>query len=257
MSTFQQHRCGHCHISYSYQTSGYGGIQDHNHPNYCQTCAQVVEKAIRAALKPVPVLFDKEWRPTQDIAIAELDRIDAENIAKASAKGGFPVSRALAPLFDMERPGNVHHQKIVSTNGCTYRYEWWTDEGVEHGIVYLECEVEVATGKVTGPWSQRGYWKTPPTFYTPGPKPPRKPPTHEFKAKPMTAPSTSIFFMQSYPLISGEGNSLKDMVPIDDEAFLKHVDEAQAKLPEPLPDGVLPVYNEHPTTPKSDEDEPK
>lgn len=218
MSTFQSKRCEHCGTTYSYQTSGYGGLQGNNHPGYCQACAEVVEKAIRAALEPVPVLYDRAWRPTQDITIAELDRLDEERIAATKAKGGFPVSRVLAPLFDLERPGNVQHQKIVSTDGRTYRYEWWTDEGVEHGVVYLECEVEVATGKVVGPWSLTDHWKTPPTFYTPGPKPPRKPPTHEFVSKPfgLADPRLLKFFERNQSLADAK---------IDSDAFLAEDDE--------------------------------
>ena len=170
MPTFNQHRCTHCGTSYAYQTSGYGSLQDHNNPTYCPPCAVVVEKALRAALDPVPVLFERSWRPTQDITIAEIDLLDAERVARIRAGGGIPTWRVMSPLFDLERPGNVQHQKFLCHDGRTYRYEWWTDEGVDHGVVYIECKEEIATGDVVGPWSPSDYWKTPPTFYTPGPK---------------------------------------------------------------------------------------
>ena len=224
MSTFQSKRCGHCGTPYAYQTSGYGGIQDHNSSSYCQTCAEIVEKAIRAALEPVPERFEHDWRPTQDITIAELDRLDDERVARIKAKGGIPCWRVMAPLFDLERPGNVQHTKIVGNDGRTYRYEWWTDDGIEHGVVYLECSVEIATGEVVGPWDLKDYWKTPPTFYTPGPRPPRKPPTHEFVPKPFDLGSLRL---PMFDLIE-RSQSLAD-AKIDSDSFLAFLAAEDAK----------------------------
>lgn len=234
MSTFQPHQCAHCGTDYSYQTSGYGSIQDNNHPGYCPTCAVVVEKAVREALERIPVLFDQEWRPTQDITIEELDRLDEERVAKTKAEGGIPVWRVLAPLFDMERPGNIQHQKILRHEGRTYRYEWWTDEGIEHGVVYLECKVELATGTVVGPWSLKDHWKTPPTFYTPGPRPPRKPPTHEFVPCPLES-------LHMFPLIPmWESQSLAN-VKVDDALWGEVT--RNFHMNDPLPEGTLPIYD--------------
>ena len=224
MSTFQSKRCGHCGTSYSYQTSGYGGMQDHNHPDYCQTCAEVVEKAIRAALEPVPVLFEHDWRPTQDITIAEIDRLDDERVAKIRAGGGIPFWRVMSPLFDMERPGNIQHQKLLRHDGRTYRYEWWEDDGVEHGVVYIECEVEISTDKVVGPWDLKDHWKTPSTFYTPGPKPPRKPPTHEFVRAPLAAYNTRFYRLLEDNSLNSLGLNPAGISPEDEERFLANLD---------------------------------
>jgi hypothetical protein len=202
VSTFQSKRCGHCGRSYAYQTSGYGGIQDHNSPTHCQPCAEVVEKAVRDALERVPVIFDVEWRPTRDVTVEELERVEQERMAEARAEGHFPVRQVLAPLFDLERPGNVQHQGLVHLDGRTYRYEWWSDHGRERGVVYLECKVELATGEVVGPWSVTDHWKTPPTFYEPEPLP-ELPPTHEHVPMPL-----AFLRQPTYPIV--ESCSLDD-----------------------------------------------
>lgn len=237
MPTFKHHRCTHCGTSYAYQTSGYGGLQDHNNPTYCQPCAGVVEKAIQAALDPVSVLFERSWRPTQDITIAEIDLLDDERVARIRAGGGIPTWRVMSPLFDMERPNNVQHQKFLHHDGRTYRYEWWSEEGVEHGVVSIECKEEIATGDVVGPWSPDDYWKTTPTFYTPGPKPPRKPPTHEFKALPFTKIEE-----RRYDMLERSQSLSNARLFAEEDAKVFAVLDAFEKS-DPLPDGALPIYS--------------
>lgn len=240
MSTFTQKRCNHCGTTYSYQMSGYGGMQTPNNPTYCPPCATIVEEAIRVALEPVSVLFDREWRPTQDITIAEMDRLDDERVVSVRADGGIPVWAVMSPLFDMERPSNVQHQKLLHHNGRTYRYEWWTDEGVEHGVVYIECSVELATGNVVGPWRLTDRWDPWPTFYEPGPKPPPKPPTHEWVANPFAQ-----LVMPRMDLISRD-QSLGNVTGSLEAAFRATEERAASRLTDVIPDGALPFYDKEP-----------
>jgi hypothetical protein len=91
--------------------------------------------------------------------------------------------------IDMTRPSNKNMQGLVSRDGRTYRYEYWTEQGgMAAGRVYLEVEKD-ADNNILGPWSLKDHWgDTQPTFIEHPPWPERPPATHKFVRKPMPFP---------------------------------------------------------------------
>lgn len=235
MSTFQQRRCAHCSVRYSYQMSGYGGIQEYNDSTYCQDCY----KFIQEALKSVPARVKHDWVGTSDVPAATLVEQEQAGLDAAKAEGKLAVRRVLPGLYDLERPSNQHQQGIVYRDGCTYRYEYWTEQGgVDAGRVYIEVERDAVTGEITGPWKFTDQWKTPPTFIEHPPWPERPPATHEFKPMPLTALKTRRFDML-------ESQSLANVTPISMSREWGPVGR-NSFMVEPLPQGALPIYDKDP-----------
>lgn len=232
MSTFQQKRCGHCGVRYSYQTSGYGGLQEYNSDTYCQDCY----KFIQEALKVVPARSRPDWVGTSDVSAESLVEQERAAWDAAKAEGKVPVRRVLSPMFDMERPDNHHAQGIVHRDGRTYRYEYWTQQGgVAAGRVYLEVERDALTGEILGPWSLKDRWTTPPTFIEHPPWPEKPPATHKFVPMPLTSLPVRRFDIieRSPPL---PVSMSREWGPVGRNSFMV----------EPLPQGALPIYDKDP-----------
>lgn len=234
MSTFQQRRCGHCGVRYSYQTSGYGGLQEYNNGTYCQDCY----KFIQEALKVVPARSRPDWVGTSDVSVATLVEQEQAGWEAAKAAGKVPVRRVLPGMYDLERPDNHHEQGIVHRDGRTYRYEYWTQQGgMAAGRVYVEVERDAVTGDILGPWNLSDRWTAPPTFIEHPPWPEKPPATHEFKPKPLTSLPVRRFDLL-------ESQSIKDIPTTMTREFLP-VGRNTFSL-EPLPEGALPIYDKDP-----------
>lgn len=204
MSTFQNKRCVNCGVRYTYQASGYGGLQPNNDPTYCSDCYQVIQ----VALATVPPRSVPDWVGTSDVTTEDLLAQEAAHAAEAKAKGAIPVQRVLAPLFDLTRPDNQHRQGIVSRDGRTYRYEYWTQQGgPAAGRVYVEVERDTQTGEIVGPWKLQNHWTSMPTFIEHPPWPDPPPPTHEFVPMPFARP-------RRFPLLELESESIQNVEPL-------------------------------------------
>lgn len=202
MSTFQNKRCGQCGVRYAFQTSGYGGLQANNDPNYCSNCYQVIQVALAA----VPPRSVRDWMGTSDVSVEALIAQEEAQAAEAKALGQLPVRRVLSPLFDLTTPDNQQHQGIVRRDGRTYRYEYWTLQGDKAaGRVWVEVERDAQTGEILGPWNLSDRWAAPPTFIEHSPWPDRPKPTHEFVPMPMSK-------VRRFALI--ESQSLADIKPV-------------------------------------------
>lgn len=180
----EQHRCAHCKARYTYQASGWGS-GEFNDSTYCPKCKEAIVVALRA-IEPVA---EVDWRPTDDVTAQTLVDIENERWEITKAEGKIPCRRVLSPLFDMNDPSNTHHNGIVRLNGKTYRYEYWSNWGIEKGHVYVECEV--MNGEVVGPWSLHDYWNPPPSFCEHEPWPESKK-TAEFRVKPFDMSKLSL-----------------------------------------------------------------
>jgi len=240
MSTFQQRRCSHCQTRYSYQMSGYGGMQEYNDGTYCPPCYRFIQEA----LKVVPQRVTHEWVGTTDVSVESLVEQEQKALDAAKAEGKVPVRRVLAPLFDMTRPSNQHMQGIVCRDGRTYRYEYWTEQGgMAAGRVYIEVERDVEEGRINGPWKLTDQWKAPPTFIEHPDWPERPPATHEFVPKP-------IQMMQPRRFDIIENQSLKNIGDIKFPSRPGHIDFNKIArslfVVQELPQGALPIYDKDP-----------
>ncbi len=185
MTTFRQKRCSNCSVRYSYQASGYGGLQKDNDDRYCPDCLCVV----RDALERVPKRSQRAWVGCSDATVESL--VAQENSA-SKPEGWLPIRRVLPGEIDMARPSNKHMQGFVLRDGRTYRYEYWTEQGgMAAGRVYIEVEKD-ADDHILGPWNFKDRWETQPTFIEHPPWPEQPPATHEFVRKPMSLPKTRI-----------------------------------------------------------------
>lgn len=159
--THENKRCRHCAVTYSYRASGGGCMEPTNDPDYCPDCKAVTLKA----LAEVPVKFKRDWVVTRDVTVRELVELEAQRVAEVKAKGGLPVRRVLMNLYDMADPSNHNHRGVVWLDGKTYSYDYWSKAGMDAGQVCVEVEREVETGKITGPYELRDYWRLWPNLF--------------------------------------------------------------------------------------------
>lgn len=155
MTSFDSHRCQHCHRLYMYQTSGWPEWPvenpDLNDGQHCPTCYQ----AILEALAKVPVLFEKGWAETSEATIEQLERWRDEGVAEIKARGGIPAYRVAMPLFDLSdgHKLGVEHNGIVRGQGQlagkSYRFSWWSKQGRDKGTVWVEVWRDTTTGAAT------------------------------------------------------------------------------------------------------------
>ncbi len=117
----RQSRCRTCSVVYVYQASGFGCQEDLNSHEWCPDCRRVYLEAF----KDVPARVKKVWLPTTDFTCQEL--LDAH---------GLLAGLGIIPMI---------------IEGKSYRWSWWTGEGIESGEVLIESEHDVATG-ATRPW---------------------------------------------------------------------------------------------------------
>lgn len=239
MASFKQRRCAHCAARYSYQASGYGCHDDLNDARYCPACMKVIVRALESVLPR----SKRAWRVTRDVSVETLVELERKNLDAARAEGQLPVRRVLAPLFDMADPSNSHEQGIVSLDGRTYRYEYWSKEGMAAGRVYVEVEEDAATGEVLGPWSLSDRWTATPSFCDLEPEPPREVPARKIEHRPLTTIPTRRFGIIENESLAG----LKPAVPRREYERVG-VDEIGRRLfnVEALPDGALPIYDKDP-----------
>lgn len=198
--------------------SGYGGIQENNDSQYCSSCYQVIQ----TALKAVPVVREKDFLYTKDITVAELVALEPKEFKPGQ------IRRVVSNLFDLVDPSNKNHTGAVTVGGKSYLYSWWDNQGIDEGEVRLEVEVDAKTGEVVGPWDLKTHWESWPTFYVPEKTPPLTQET-VINPCPMKKPNCAVFHISQTdfkPLI-------KTYTPIGKSKFTS----------ESLPEGFLPVYD--------------
>lgn len=139
-------RCIHCGITYKYVASGGSpGLQQS--PKYCDECYG----AMMAALKTIPVKWERTWVPIRGLSLETLQKWEQE----ASKGSMMPNMRRISPgLVDMET-GKFQVVRIVKGRdgyeGRTFMYSYW--EGSEDEAEFQE---QVARNVETG---QIEIWK--------------------------------------------------------------------------------------------------
>lgn len=239
--THQNKRCAHCATTYAYQSSGGGCLEPTNDPTYCPSC----KKVVLDALSSVPAKFERDWVVTRDVSVETLVELERERLDAVREKGGIPVRRVLMGLYDMADFSNHNHRGLVRLDGKTYSYDYWEKGGMAAGQVCVEVEREVATGKVTGPYDLRDYWRPWPTLF----------PDEERGAKLHRDPDVKVEVVPTpFPLRNlsmpitrlVEDNSLANLRDLPDLPPTRTYEAGGQKefSNEPLPDGVLPIYDE-------------
>ena len=147
MTTLVQHRCFHCNVRYTYQGSGHGCLDPLNDAHWCRDCKQVIIEA----LSNVPQRVEKDYETTNEVSAFDLETLEKERWEATEAKGGIPVRRVAAPLFDLKDPSNRQIAGITGLDGKTYRWSYWTKDPKGTAEVLLIIERDLATGK-TRPW---------------------------------------------------------------------------------------------------------
>ena len=147
MTTHCQKRCRHCNVRYGYQGSGYGCDAPLNDGDYCPDCKQVLIDAFA----DVPRRVEKDFEPTGEVSAFELEALEAERWETTKTKGGIPVRRVAAPLFDMVDPSNTQACGITWLDGKTYRWSYWSKDPEGTAEVRLTVERDLETGE-TVPW---------------------------------------------------------------------------------------------------------
>lgn len=255
--THQQKRCHHCSVTYSYQGSGHGCSEPTNDPDYCTDC----KKIILDALSSVPARRKRDWIVTSDYSVETLVKLEADRVASAKAEGKLAITRVPMGLYDMRDPSNHNRGGVVRFEGKTLRYDYWTKAGMVAGVVSVEVERDVGTGAVLGPYEFTDNWykdgNKPPTLLLDA-EPHAQCPESENEVtlgmKPLMARNiSSVFFMQSFPMVEESSLATLGEPPLTDVAPNRRGILSASRdyaggygkkgfVVEPLPDGALPVY---------------
>ena len=110
MITYFKH-CSHCGITYLYQASGDGCLNELNDKDYCPTC----KKAIIDALNTIPVKYIEKWKLVSNIDYNDLELLKENNENK------FKISK----LVGLNNSNNNCVEQFFKDNKL-YQVEWNT-----------------------------------------------------------------------------------------------------------------------------------
>lgn len=153
MTSYRQHRCAHCDVRYSYQSSGFGCGTPENDARYCPDCKAV----ILTALKAVPSRVEKFFEVVLDeivIAkvIAEHERLNA-NPPRLFGKEGPPIREVSGGRFRFDpvtRKTVASSQSwVIHLDGVKYHLELWSDATPPR--VTRAMEKDLKSGRIY-PW---------------------------------------------------------------------------------------------------------
>lgn len=127
MSACYIKHCAHCGSRYPYLASGDGCDAPLNDPSWCPDC----KKAIRAALAPIPRLFELRYRDVLEmpkefpgVTLENVLAWEQANLLDARARGGlFPMRRIFPGLIEAEDAQNV--REVVGPDKQRYMVATW------------------------------------------------------------------------------------------------------------------------------------
>ena len=137
-------RCRHCRAVYHHYVSGCPPFVDTERLNdreYCPDC----KKVILEALEKVPPKVEEFWETTDVVSKEDIETEHHRREEEAKANGTICFRRITVPLFDLVDPDNNNICGIITMNGVTFHYSWWTKK--DEIEIRKKMERDLVTGK--------------------------------------------------------------------------------------------------------------